>query len=198
MQFWENVTWIVARAGGFTAYGLLTLAVVIGLTLSLKWQSARWPRLINNELHNFVTLLGTVFLVIHVVAVALDPFTHFSLFEVLVPFASTYRTVWMALGIVGLYLGLAIGLSTLLRKRIGYKMWRQLHVLTLGIFMLATAHGIYTGTDTRDWWALGTYGLSLTTVSILFGLRLVRTAEESRVKQAHQQVSQARQSLQGK
>ena len=31
---WETVTWDVARAGGFTAYILLTLAVVAGLALS--------------------------------------------------------------------------------------------------------------------------------------------------------------------
>ena len=30
---WQSVTWDIARAGGFTAYILLTLAVVVGLAL---------------------------------------------------------------------------------------------------------------------------------------------------------------------
>jgi DMSO/TMAO reductase YedYZ heme-binding membrane subunit len=60
----------------------------------------------------------------------------------------------MALGIVALYLGLAIGLSTWIRPRIGYKWWRRLHVLTLGIFVLATIHGLGTGSDTQSAWAL--------------------------------------------
>src|SRR5690242_12817720 len=126
---WENVTWNVARAGGFTAYSLLTLAVIVGLALSTQWQSpARWPRLLNNELHNFLTLLGTTFLGIHVLAVWVDPFTSFGWREILIPLASHYRPFWMACGIVALYLGLAIGLSTLIRPRIGYTWWRRLHI----------------------------------------------------------------------
>jgi predicted ferric reductase len=170
---WQNVTWDIARAGGFTAYILLTLAVVVGLALSTKIQSpSRWPRLLNNELHNFLTLLSTVFLVVHVLAVWIDPFTHFGWNEILIPLASSYRPVWMALGIVGLYLGIAIGISTLLRPHIGYKLWRQLHVLTLGIFALATIHGIGTGSDTQTPWALGIYLASIVLVGLLLCRRV--------------------------
>ena len=181
---WENVTWNVARAGGFTAYILLALAVIVGLALSTQIQSpARWPRLINSELHNFLTLLSTIFLGVHVLAIWIDPFTHFGWSEVLIPLASHYRTVWMALGIVALYLGLAIGLSTWIRPRIGYKWWRRLHVLTLGLFALATIHGLGTGSDTQSTWALGIYIVS----SVLVGLLLCRRIAEAR-KRKHAQV----------
>ena len=165
---WENVTWNIARTGGFTAYILLALAVIVGLALSTQIQSpARWPRLINSELHNFLTLLSTIFLGVHILAVWIDPFTHFGWNEILIPLASHYRTIWMALGIVSLYLGLAIGLSTLIRPRIGYKWWRRLHVLTLGLFALATIHGLGTGSDTQTSWALGIYLVSSGLVSLL-------------------------------
>ena len=170
---WETVTWDVARAGGFTAYVLLTLAVVVGLALSTQLQSpSRWPRLLNNELHNFLTLLSTIFLGVHVLAVVVDPFTHFGWNEILIPLASHYRPEWMALGIVGLYLGIAIGISTLLRKRIGYSWWRRLHVLTLGIFALAAIHGNGTGSDTQTWWALGIYLVSIVLVGALLCRRV--------------------------
>lgn len=170
---WETVTWDVARAGGFTAYVLLTLAVVVGLALSTQLQSpSRWPRLLNSELHNFLTLLSTIFLGVHVLAVVVDPFTHFGWNEILIPLASHYRAEWMALGIVGLYLGIAIGISTLLRKRIGYSWWRRLHVLTLGIFALAAIHGIGTGSDTQTWWAVGIYLVSIVLVGALLCRRV--------------------------
>ena len=170
---WESVTWNVARAGGFTSYILLTLAVLVGLALSTQLQSpSHWPRLINSELHNFLTLLGTIFLGVHVLAVIVDPYTHFGLNEVLIPLASHYRPEWMALGIVALYLGIAIGISTLLRKHIGYKWWRRLHVLTLGIFMLATIHGLGTGSDTQTSWALGIYLVSILLVGALLCKRI--------------------------
>jgi predicted ferric reductase len=174
---WEAVTWDIARTGGFTAYILLTLAVIVGLALSTKLQSpSRWPRLINSELHNFLTLLGTIFLTVHVLAVWIDPFTHFGLNEILIPLASHYRPVWMALGIVALYLGIAIGISTLLRPRIGYSWWRRLHVLTLGIFLLATVHGIATGSDTQTIWALSIYVVS----SVVVGSLLIRRVQVQR------------------
>jgi predicted ferric reductase len=170
---WLSVTWDVARAGGFTTYILLTLAVVVGLALSTQLQSpSRWPRLINSELHNFLTLLSTIFLGVHVLATWIDPFTHFGWNEILIPLASHYRPEWMAFGIVGLYLGIAIGISTWLRPHIGYKLWRQLHVLTLGVFALATIHGIGTGSDTQTWWALGIYLVSIALVGSLLCRRL--------------------------
>jgi len=173
-SIWQNVTWDVARAGGFTAYVLLTLAVVAGLALSTKLQSpSRWPRLLNNELHNFLTLLSTIFVGVHVLAVWVDPFTHFGWSEVFIPFVSQYRAVWMALGIVALYLGIAIGISTWLRPHIGYIWWRRLHVLTIGIYALATLHGIGTGSDTQTWWGLGIYLISIVLVGSLLWQRLI-------------------------
>lgn len=183
MTVWETVTWDVARAGGLTAYVLLTAAVIVGLALSLKYQSPRWPRLINSEWHNYLTLLGTVFLGVHVLAVAVDPYTHFGLAEILVPLASHYRPLWMALGIVGLYLGIAIGISTLIRPLIGYKVWQRLHVLTLVVYALATVHGIFTGTDTLTWWGWALYVCSIVPVAILTAIRLVGPEEPARQRE---------------
>jgi predicted ferric reductase len=181
---WQEVTWDVARAGGFTAYILLTLAVAAGLALSTQLQSpSRWPRLINNELHNFLTLLSTVFIVVHVLAVWVDPFTRFGWNEVFIPFVTTYRTVWMSLGIVALYLGIAIGISTWIRPLIGYKWWRRLHVVTIGIYAIATMHGIGTGSDTQTWWAFAIYATSI----VLVGSLLCRHffGRKNKKKKAH-------------
>ena len=173
MTIWEAITWDVARAGGLTAYLLLGLSVVVGLALSLHWQSPRWPRIINSELHNFLTLLATIFVGVHVLAVALDPFTHFGLNELLLPLASHYRSLWMAFGIVGLYLGIAIGISTWLRPRLGYALWRKLHYLTLMLFAAVTVHGIATGSDTSTWWGAAIYLGSVLVVGVLLLRRLV-------------------------
>lgn len=183
---WEAVTWDIARAGGFTAYILLALSVIVGLALSTKLQSpSRWPRLINSELHNFLTLLSTIFLGVHVLAVWVDPFTHFGWNEILIPFASYYRPIWMAFGIVALYLGITIGISTLLRKRIGYIWWRRLHVITLVIFLLTTVHGLFTGSDTQTWWGLSIYLVSIVVVGLLF-CRRVFPAKDKRKHAAPQ------------
>ncbi|MFL5704683.1 MAG: ferric reductase-like transmembrane domain-containing protein [Ktedonobacteraceae bacterium] len=186
MSIWQAVTWNAARSGGFTAYILLTLAVAVGLLLSAQVQSpSRWPRLLNSELHNFLALLSAIFLVVHVLAVWVDPFTHFGWSEILIPFVSYYRSSWMALGIVALYLGLAVGISIWLRPRIGYTWWRRLHVLTFGVYVLATLHGLGTGSDTQTWWGLGIYLVSIVLVGLLLCQRLLARANKRKHAPAH-------------
>ena len=69
MTTWSAVTWDTARAGGFAAYILLSVAVSIGLVLRNRWQTPKWPRLITNELHGYLSLLALVFIVVHVLSV---------------------------------------------------------------------------------------------------------------------------------
>ena len=170
------ITWDTARAAGFVSYALLTTSVSLGLVLRNRWQSTRWPRLVTNELHGFVSLLALVFIAIHVLAVTVDPFTHFGLAAVLVPFATSYRTIWMSLGIVSLYLVLAVWLSSMLRRRIGHRLWRQIHILAFAVYGAATLHGLGTGSDTRTTWGAAIYLGSVGVVGTLLAIRLVAPA----------------------
>jgi predicted ferric reductase len=185
MTLWETVTWDIARAGGFTAYILLGLSVALGLALSMKWQSpSKWPRLINNELHNFLALLALVFTTVHVLAVWIDPYTKFGWSEVVIPFLTHYRTLWMSLGIVALYLGIAIGISTLLRPYIGYTWWRRLHYVTIAIYILVNIHSIMTGSDTKTAWGIAIYGSSIAVIGLLLTRRIVLSVKARNQKHA--------------
>jgi hypothetical protein len=167
-----SLSWEIARAGGLVAFALLSASVAMGLALSLGWRSPRWTRFVTNEVHRFVTLLALVFVVVHVTAIVLDPFIRMSLPDVLVPFLTSYRPVWVALGVIAGYLTLAIYLSERLRSRIGYAWWRRFHVLSFVAFGMVLVHGIATGSDTRSIWGLALYGGSLSLVVFLLLLRL--------------------------
>ncbi len=167
----SGLTWEIARAGGFMAYGLLTASVAIGLIVSLKWRSPRWTRFITTELHRFVTLLSLVFTALHTLMVAIDPFIKFSPLEVLVPFVSHYRPLWIALGIIATYLAIAVYFSERIRPFVGYAWWRRFHYLSFIVFALALIHGIGTGSDVRTPWAIGLY---VTSVVLIGALILVR------------------------
>lgn len=174
----STLTWEIARAGGFMAYGLLTASVAIGLVVSLKWRSPRWTRFITTELHRFVTLLALVFTAIHTLMVAIDPFIGFSPVEVLVPFVSHYRPLWIALGIVAAYLLIAVYLSERIRPYVGYTWWRRFHELSFAIFGLALVHGIATGSDVRTPWAIAVYAGSVVLVGALILVRAFPPTEE--------------------
>lgn len=173
---WSAVTWEVARAGGIVSFLLVTASVVVGLLVSLRAASPRFPRFLTSEVHGFLGLLSLVFVAVHVLAVWVDPFTHFGLADVLVPFVSHYRTFWMSLGIVGFYLLLAIWITTRLRERIGHARWRRVHALTFALWAAGLVHGLGTGSDTRTAWAALLYLGSAVAVLALSAVRLRRSA----------------------
>lgn len=167
-----SLTWVSARAAGFTAFGLLTASVALGLVLSSPLRSERWPRFATTELHRFVTLLTLVFIAVHVLVVLLDSFIGFSVAEVVVPFVSHYRPLWMGLGIVSAYLAAALWATNWLQHRIGYRWWRRLHYGTFAVYLAATPHGLGSGSDTSWAWSRATYLLSLALVGGLLVVRL--------------------------
>ena len=174
----SGLTWEIARAGGFVAYGLLTASVAIGLVLSLKWRSPRWTRFITNELHRFVTLLALIFTVFHTLMVVIDPFIQFSPAEILIPFISHYRPLWIALGIVAMDLLIAVYVSEWIRPHVGYRWWRRFHYLSFVVFALALVHGLGTGSDSRTPWAIGVYIASVVLVAALISVRALPAAGE--------------------
>ena len=167
------ITWEVARAGGLVAYLLLTASVSIGLVVSLRWRSALWTRFVTAEVHRFVTLLALVFTGIHTVAVAVDPFIGFALPEVVVPFLSHYRPLWVALGIVAAYLLMAVYASEWLRPKIGYAWWHRFHLLAFVALVLALIHGLGTGSDSRAPWAIVMYASSVILIGALIVVRAI-------------------------
>jgi len=172
-----SLTWVSARAAGFTAFGLLTASAALGLVLSSPLRSERWPRFATTELHRFVTLLTLVFIAVHVLVVLLDSFIGFSVAEVVVPFVSHYRPLWMGLGIVSAYLAAALWATNWLQHRIGYRWWRRLHYGTFAVYLGATAHGLGSGSDTSWAWSRAIYLLSLALVG---GLLVVRIPTRNR------------------
>ena len=155
-----NVCWLLARAGGFVAYGLLWLSVVFGLLMTGKiarhWPGARQT----NVVHQSLSLLAVVYTVFHALILLGDRYISFSLLDVLLPFASTYEPLWVGMGQVGLYLLLIITFSFYVRKRIGAKTWRALHYGSFVLYFLVTAHGLLAGTDATTPWALALYAVT--------------------------------------
>lgn len=179
----DNLSWIAARASGMLGYVLVTVSVAFGVALSLKVRSRTWPRYVTTEVHRRITLLALAFTALHGITLWLDPFQAFSPIEVIVPGASHYRPLWVALGIIAGDLLLALWLSERLQRVIGYAWWRRLHYLTFVAWILVTIHGLGTGTDSRAPWAIGLYagGTLLVAGLILMRVWPVDTARRTAV-----------------
>ncbi len=142
-QLW----WYVARSGGLLSWALLAAAVLWGLALSSRVFGKRPRPAWLLDLHRYLGGLALVFLGVHVVAILLDGYVHFGLSQVLVPFAGTWHPGAVAWGIVGLYLLLAVEITSLLRRHLPLRVWRRLHFLSFPLFVVATIHAMTAGTD---------------------------------------------------
>jgi sulfoxide reductase heme-binding subunit YedZ len=148
--------WLLARAGGLTAYALLTSTILAGLLLRSRPTSRLKPAHVT-EAHKTLAVSGVAALALHGVALVLDSTVRVTPLALLVPGLVSYRPVAVAAGVLAAWIFAAVTVSFWLRKRIGVKSWRRLHRLTYVLFLLATAHGLAAGTDAGRPWLLDVY-----------------------------------------
>jgi len=146
--------WYFGRATGLVALVLLTATIVLGVLGPLRISSTVWPRFAIRTLHRDLALLSLLVIAIHVVTVVLDGYVQIPLSAAVLPFGSSYRPLWVALGAVSFDLLLAIVFTSLLRRQLGDRIWRLVHWLTYASWPIAVAHGLGTGSDSTKVWAL--------------------------------------------
>ena len=150
----DQVLWFATRGAGAVSQLMLTASVCFGLITVTRFAHPEWPRFFNYEMHRRISLLSIVFLAVHILAAVFDPFAKLGLAAAIVPLASTYRPVQVALGVVALYLFVAVIVTSLLRKHIGQRAWRLVHWTSYAMWPLAMLHGITAGTDGTAPWML--------------------------------------------
>ncbi len=140
------VVWLVARAAGLVAFGLLTVSVTLGLALSTRLLGNRRGKTLLGW-HQTLMWTALAMLVLHMGSLALDPLMRFGLVGVLVPGAAPWRPVPVAAGIITGWLMLALAASFHVRRRIGQRRWRLMHYASFAAFSIGLYHALNVGTD---------------------------------------------------
>jgi predicted ferric reductase len=149
-----SASWYLTRSTGVVGLLLLTLAVALGVVDVRRWSSPRWPRFALDTLHRNVSLLAMALLAVHVLTSVIDSFASISPIDALIPFAGSYRPFWLGLGALSLDMLLAVTISSLLRRRLGFASWRAIHWLSYASWPIALLHSFGTGTDVKAGWLL--------------------------------------------
>jgi sulfoxide reductase heme-binding subunit YedZ len=164
-------TWILLRAAGIGAYVALFLSVAWGLlgsaSLTPRWVSKPAA----NLFHAAVASTGLALLGLHVVLLLVDEFVRFDVLDVLVPMRSAFRPAAVTLGVIAMYLTVAIMVTSWLRRRVGSAWWRRVHMLAVPAFSLSLLHGLLAGTDSAQPWIIAVYGVSGAVVLFLVIVR---------------------------
>jgi len=174
----SRVYWFLTRSTGAVALVLLTASVLLGLLGTLRLSGRNWPRYTIEALHRDVSLLVLAVLVVHIVTTVLDSFAPIGLPAAVIPFISSYRPFWLGLGALAFDLLLAVTITSLVRRRLGYARWRAVHWLAYASWPIAVLHGLGTGSDTRLWWMLALTAACVAAVAAAVCARLAR-AERS-------------------
>jgi hypothetical protein len=146
--------WYTTRATGIIALLLITASVVLGLLTSVRFARPNWPRFVTVGLHRNMSLLVLAFTGLHIITTVSDSYAHINLLAVFVPFASSYRPIWLGLGTAAFDLLLAVTITSLLRVHIGHRIWRFVHWAAYLCWPAAIFHSLGTGTDTPKRWVL--------------------------------------------
>lgn len=144
----EAGLWYATRAAGLAGYMLLWLSTLWGLAVATKIFDPVLHRAFTFDAHEFLSLLAIGFIAVHVGVLLFDSYLPFSLADILVPFLSSFRMLWVGIGIIGMYLTLLVTITFYLRTKIGYKAFRAIHLSSFLAYAAVTVHSIFSGTDT--------------------------------------------------
>jgi DMSO/TMAO reductase YedYZ heme-binding membrane subunit len=146
--------WYLTRASGTVALILLTASVVLGVAAIARLRGPGVPRFVVDGVHRTASLLAVAFLVVHILTAVLDSFASISLVDAVIPFAGSYRPLWLGLGAVAFDLLLAVAITSLVRARVGHSAWRGIHWLAYAAWPVAVVHGFGTGSDVHQTWLI--------------------------------------------
>lgn len=174
--------WHIARASGITSWLFGSTSVVTGLLLSSKSFTRPRPNW-QLDLHRHQSTIAIAALVLHIAGLVADSYVHVGLLDIAVPLHMAWKPVAVAYGVVAMYALAVVQVSSMLRSKISKNVWKRLHLLSFGVYVLTTAHFLFAGTDRSNlavqW---GTLLMTVLIVSLTVFRIFGRPAPKTRVR----------------
>lgn len=191
----SQTSWHLTRGVATVAYLTITASAAWGLILSSKLTKDVTPAPLTLEMHQTLSWLGVGLAAFHAYLLLFDTYYHYVLTDLVVPFTGPYRPQEVGLGTIGLYLLYLVAASFSWKAWMGQKAWRLMHYLSFPAFILATAHGWLSGTDSVDWTMRVMYIASVMFILFLTNYRLLagRKVQRAAVQQRRPETARAAQ-----
>ena len=164
--------WITSRAAGIAALVLASASVGVGLLIGGRFVRGHGPDL--RATHEALSLAALAALVVHAATLLGDTYFHASIADLTIPFVRNYRGAFMAIGIIGGWGMLALGLSYYVRERIGVNRWKVLHRFTALAWILGIVHSLGEGSDAGRLWFIATVAIAAGPPLLLLLVRMAR------------------------
>lgn len=144
--------WALGRGTGVVALVMFTLSLVLGVVARSGRPLPGLGRFGVADLHRTAALTGTGLVLAHVVTLMFDPYAQLRLVDAVLPFLGSYRPVWLGLGTLAFDVLAVVTVVSLLRHRVGPRVFRAVHYGTYVLWPVALFHSLGTGTDAGSRW----------------------------------------------
>ena len=170
----SHLFWITCRASGIAALVLVSASVGVGVCLSGRLVKGSGPDL--RVAHETLSLAAYAMIALHVLSLLGDSYFHPTIADVAIPFERDYREPYMAIGIIGGWGTIVLGLSYYVRTHIGVQRWRKLHRFAALAWLLGLVHSLGEGTDAGQAWFLAMIAIVVAPAIVLLLSRLLESA----------------------
>lgn len=180
MLDFENpqVWWYLTRASAMVAWVLLTLTVVWGILLKTRiLRGADNPEWLTVT-HRYISGLAMAMIVTHMGTLLLDDYIQFGWADILVPFATSYEPLPVALGIIAFWLIILVQVTALSSRWLPESVWKGVHLSSYLAIVLVGLHSGLVGTDVGTPWYTVISLILITTATLAGIVRLVIAARE--------------------
>jgi predicted ferric reductase len=130
----QQLWWYVTRSAAIIAYLLLWLSTAWGLAVPSRIIQPVLDQTYTFDFHQTISLLAIGFALLHILVLTIDRYLPYSTLQILIPFLSPYRPLWVGIGVISFYIIILVTVTFYLRTRIGMSTFRAIH-------------GFYAGTD---------------------------------------------------
>jgi predicted ferric reductase len=143
----------LSNYAGLGALGLLTINILIGLLLVIKYNpKRRWPhRRVNTvQLHNWTGYAALALAMLHPALLLIPNRVRFTLVDLLYPLGGPKQPWVNFAGAAALYLVAFVVVTSYFRFQIGRRWWKRMHFTTYALFPLYAVHSLLTDPSLRD------------------------------------------------
>lgn len=146
----EQIWWYLSRSSGIVALALLVAAMVWGILLSTRVLRPHDRPAWLLDLHRWLGGLALTMTGFHMLGLYFDGYIDYGFADLLVPGKSDYRPAAVAMGVLSLYLMVAVQATSYMRKRLSKRIWRAVHLTSYGLVWGAAMHAGMAGTDVSN------------------------------------------------
>lgn len=145
---------------GLIATCVLTINILLGILLSTAYRrSPLWKRMPGwvkkislDDVHNWTAYVALVLALAHPVLLLPDAALKYRVVDLLLPVNAPHQAFWTLPGTLALYALIVVIITTqkLIKNRLGFRAWKNIHLISYGTALLFVVHGIFMDPELKD------------------------------------------------